>query len=99
MCTPTSYIQPSVLSHLLGRFGIDPIAEKIESEGVVVDLLDCDVRFGQGFLFSRAGPVRAAALQGIADRGDVVAEDVLPATAISMRAAGETAAMESGAGK
>jgi len=43
--------------------------------------------------------VRAEALQGIADRGDVVAEDVLPATAISVRAAGETAAMESGAGK
>ena len=42
---------------------------------------------------------RREALQGIADRGDVVAEDVLPATAISMRAAGETAAMESGAGK
>ena len=97
--TATSDIHPSDLSDLLGRFGIDLIAEKIESEGVVVDLLDCDVRFGQGFLFSAPRPVRAEALQGIADRGDVVAEDVLPATAISVRAAGETAAMESGAGK
>ena len=97
--TATSDIHPADLSDLLGRFGIDLIAEKIESEGVVVDLLDCDVRFGQGFLFSAPRPVRAEALQGIADRGDVVAEDVLPATAISVRAAGETAAMESGAGK
>ena len=87
--TATSDIHPSDLSDLLGRFGIDLIAEKIESEGVVVDLLDCDVRFGQGFLFSAPRPVRAEALQGIADRGDVVAEDVLPATAISVRAAGE----------
>jgi cyclic-di-GMP phosphodiesterase, flagellum assembly factor TipF len=30
----------------------------------VVDLLDYDVRFGQGFLFSPPRPVRAEALQG-----------------------------------
>jgi cyclic-di-GMP phosphodiesterase TipF (flagellum assembly factor) len=32
----------------------------------VVDLLDYDVRFGQGFLFSPPRPVRAEALQGAA---------------------------------
>ena len=68
-------IHPADLSDLLGRFGIDLIAEKIESEAMVVDLLDCDVRFGQGFLFSPPRPVRAEALQGIADRGDVIARD------------------------
>jgi cyclic-di-GMP phosphodiesterase TipF (flagellum assembly factor) len=31
---------------------------------MVVDLLDYDVRFGQGFLFSAPRPVRAEALQG-----------------------------------
>ena len=31
---------------------------------MVVDLLDCDVRFGQGNLFSPPRPVRAEALQG-----------------------------------
>jgi cyclic-di-GMP phosphodiesterase TipF (flagellum assembly factor) len=41
------------------------IAEKIEAEGAVVDLLDYDVRFGQGFLFSPPRPVRAEALQGV----------------------------------
>ena len=30
----------------------------------MVDLLDYDVRFGQGFLFSPPRPVRAEALQG-----------------------------------
>jgi cyclic-di-GMP phosphodiesterase TipF (flagellum assembly factor) len=63
-----SDIHPADLSDLLGRFGIDLVAEKIESEAVVVDLLDCEVRFGQGFLFSPPRPVRAEALQGIADR-------------------------------
>jgi len=73
--TAASDIHPADLSDLVGRFGIDLIAEKIESEGSVVDLLDYDVRYGQGFLFSPPRPVRAEALQGIADRSDVVARD------------------------
>ena len=71
-------IHPADLSDLVGRFGIDLIAEKIESEGSVVDLLDCDVRFGQGFLFSPPRPVRAEALQGISERSDVIARDAAP---------------------
>jgi cyclic-di-GMP phosphodiesterase TipF (flagellum assembly factor) len=58
-------IHPADLSDLVGRFGIDLIAERIEAEGTVVDLLDYDVRFGQGFLFSPPRPVRAEALQGV----------------------------------
>ena len=55
---PASDIHPSDLSDLLGRFGIDLIAEKIEGERAVVDLLDYDVRFGQGFLFAPPRPLR-----------------------------------------
>jgi cyclic-di-GMP phosphodiesterase TipF (flagellum assembly factor) len=58
-----SDIHPEDLADLMARSGIDLIAERIESEGVVVDLLDYDVRFGQGFLFSPPRPVRAEALQ------------------------------------
>ena len=54
----TSDIHPSDLSDLLGRFGIDLIAEQIEGERAVVDLLDYDVRFGQGFLFAPPRPLR-----------------------------------------
>ncbi|MGY3448085.1 EAL domain-containing protein [Bradyrhizobium sp. USDA 4353] len=53
-----SDIHPTDLSDLLGRFGIDLIAERIEGENSVVDLLDYDVRFGQGFLFAPPRPLR-----------------------------------------
>jgi cyclic-di-GMP phosphodiesterase TipF (flagellum assembly factor) len=57
-------IHAADLSDLLGRFGISLIAERIETETQVVDLLEYDVRFGQGFLFSPPRPVRAEALGG-----------------------------------
>jgi cyclic-di-GMP phosphodiesterase TipF (flagellum assembly factor) len=55
-------IHAADLADLLARSGIDLIAERIESESMVVDLLDYDVRFGQGFLFSPPRPVRPEAL-------------------------------------
>jgi cyclic-di-GMP phosphodiesterase, flagellum assembly factor TipF len=60
----TSDIHPSDLSDLLGRFGIDLIAERIEGERAVVDLLDFDVRFGQGFLFAPPRPLRPEGASG-----------------------------------
>ena len=65
--TNQSDIDPEDLSDLLARSGIDLIAERVETETTVVDLLDYDVRFGQGFLFSPPRPVRAEALQGNGD--------------------------------
>jgi cyclic-di-GMP phosphodiesterase TipF (flagellum assembly factor) len=59
-------IDPEDLADLLARSGIDLIAERIETETTVVDVLDYDVRFGQGFLFSPPRPVRAEALHGVA---------------------------------
>jgi cyclic-di-GMP phosphodiesterase TipF (flagellum assembly factor) len=58
-----SPIHPADLVDLLARFGIDLIVERIESEATVVDLLDYDVRYGPGFLFSAPRPVRAEILQ------------------------------------
>jgi len=60
----TADIHPADLSDLLGRFGIDLIAERIEGERAVIDLLDYDVRFGQGFLFAPPRPLRPEAPNG-----------------------------------
>jgi cyclic-di-GMP phosphodiesterase TipF (flagellum assembly factor) len=74
--TAQSDIHPEDLADLLARSGIDLIAERIENENMVVDLLEYDVRFGQGFLFSAPRPVRAEALQGEGDKspGEIVSE-------------------------
>jgi cyclic-di-GMP phosphodiesterase TipF (flagellum assembly factor) len=71
--TSASDIHPSDLSDLLGRFGIDLIAEKIEGERAVVDLLDFDVRFGQGFLFAPPRPLRP---EGASASGGAAANNV-----------------------
>jgi cyclic-di-GMP phosphodiesterase, flagellum assembly factor TipF len=58
----TGHIHPADLSDLMSRHGIELVADRIESETVVVDLLEIDVRFGQGFLFAHPRPVRAEVL-------------------------------------
>src|SRR6195256_1110384 len=67
--SPASDIHPSDLSDLLGRFGIDLIAERIEGERAGVDLLDYDVRFGQGFLFAPPRPLRPEGAPAVATNG------------------------------
>jgi cyclic-di-GMP phosphodiesterase, flagellum assembly factor TipF len=88
-------IHPADFSDLLGRFGIDLIADRIESESTVVDLLDYDVRFGQGFLFSPPRPVRAEALQGLAGDGGAT-ESAKIASAATQGPTGDVAATARG---
>jgi cyclic-di-GMP phosphodiesterase TipF (flagellum assembly factor) len=64
-----SDIHPADLAGLLARYGVELVADRIEAEATVVDLLDHDVRFGQGYLFSPPRPVRA----------DLLGEDGPPA--------------------
>jgi cyclic-di-GMP phosphodiesterase TipF (flagellum assembly factor) len=71
--TTLGHIHPADLSDLLGRHGIELVADRIESENIVVDLLELDVRFGQGNLFAQPRPVRAEVL-GI----ERIGEPVLP---------------------
>jgi cyclic-di-GMP phosphodiesterase, flagellum assembly factor TipF len=68
--TAQSDIHAEDLADLLARSGIDLVAERIEDESMVLDLLEYDVRFGQGFLFSPPRPVRAEALQSSAGESD-----------------------------
>ncbi|WP_438502976.1 hypothetical protein, partial [Acinetobacter baumannii] len=55
-------IHPADLAGLFARYGIDFVVEGIDGEPLVVDLLDYDVKFAQGPLFSPARPVRAEVL-------------------------------------
>jgi cyclic-di-GMP phosphodiesterase TipF (flagellum assembly factor) len=93
----SSDIHPADFSDLLGRFGIDLIAERIESENTVVDLLDYDVRFGQGFLFSPPRPVRAEALQGLAGELAAKADPADPGRRSGLASAAAPASSENGA--
>jgi cyclic-di-GMP phosphodiesterase TipF (flagellum assembly factor) len=47
---------------LFRRYGVEVIAEKVESERQVVDLLDLDLRFGQGHLFGEPRAIKDAVL-------------------------------------
>lgn len=47
----TADIDVADLKEAMARNGIDLIAEKVESEATVVDLLDLEVDYGQGYLF------------------------------------------------
>lgn len=55
-------IAPTDMSDMLARFGIDLIADHIETEAEVIDLLDYDIRLGQGNLFAPPRAVRAEAV-------------------------------------
>jgi cyclic-di-GMP phosphodiesterase TipF (flagellum assembly factor) len=85
--TSASDIHPSDLSDLLGRFGIDLVAERIEGERAVVDLLDFDVRFGQGFLFAAPRPLRpqTASATGAPDNAQVPNASTRPPSADATR--------------
>ncbi|MBR0873891.1 EAL domain-containing protein [Bradyrhizobium tropiciagri] len=72
----TTDIHPSDLSDLLGRYGIDLVAERIEGERSVVDLLDYDVRLGQGFLFAPPRPLRPEGASATADTPQTKPQDL-----------------------
>lgn len=57
------------LAAMLARAGVSLIAEKVEAEEEVRDLLDIDVPLAQGFLFAAPRPVRADVLGAMAGSG------------------------------
>jgi cyclic-di-GMP phosphodiesterase TipF (flagellum assembly factor) len=96
----TSDIHPADLSDLLGRFGIDLVAEKIESESAVVDLLDFDVHYGQGFLFSPPRPVRQeSAAEAVHERAPPASPDTKRTAGPSHAATGDITALARGAAR
>ena len=91
----TSDIHASDLSDLLGRFGIDLIAERIEGERAVVDMLDYDVRFGQGFLFAPPRPLRPEGASATGGAPANKAQESNGASNAPSSGSGKAAALES----
>lgn len=61
-------IMPADIADYAERFGVQAIAEKIEEEQVVPELIELNFRLAQGHLFGEPRPVRAELLTGKAVR-------------------------------
>jgi cyclic-di-GMP phosphodiesterase TipF (flagellum assembly factor) len=55
-------LEAADLAALARRHGVELVAEKVESERQVVDILDLDIGLGQGHLFGEPRPIRDAVL-------------------------------------
>ena len=55
-------LQAADYAALCRRYGVEVIAEKVESERQVVDILDLDIAYGQGNLFGEPRAIRDAVL-------------------------------------
>jgi cyclic-di-GMP phosphodiesterase TipF (flagellum assembly factor) len=58
----TRDIHPSDFASLARRYGAEIIAEKIEAERQVIDVLELDIGYGQGHLFGEPRAIRDAVL-------------------------------------
>lgn len=52
------------------RYGVDLIAEKVETEKEVVEILDFDIPFGQGYVFGEARPIKESLMEETAPPTD-----------------------------
>ena len=59
---------------LLRRYGVEIIAEKVEAERQVIDILELDIGFGQGHLFGEPRAIREAVLSQPAPPAEVSRE-------------------------
>jgi cyclic-di-GMP phosphodiesterase TipF (flagellum assembly factor) len=55
-------LQAADFAAMTRRYGVEVIAEKIESERQVIDVLELDVAYGQGHLFGQPRAIREAVL-------------------------------------
>jgi cyclic-di-GMP phosphodiesterase TipF (flagellum assembly factor) len=62
---------------LARRHGVELVAEKVESERQVVDILDLDIGLGQGHLFGEPRPIRDAVLAEAQPPADLIRATLL----------------------
>jgi cyclic-di-GMP phosphodiesterase TipF (flagellum assembly factor) len=65
-------LEASDFAGLARRHAVELVAEKVESERQVVDILDLDIRLGQGHLFGEPRPIRDSVLAEAAPPADFI---------------------------
>ncbi len=65
-------IEAADFAALARRHAVELVVEKVESERQVVDILDLDIRLGQGHLFGEPRPIRDAVLADAAPPAEVI---------------------------
>ncbi len=56
-------IAPQDVSAVFMRYGVDLVAEKVEDEKSVIELLDFEIPFGQGHVFGAPRPIKGSLLE------------------------------------
>ena len=59
----TREISPDDVCAVFMRYGVDLIAEKVEDEKDVVEILDYDIPFGQGHVFGAPRPIKGSLME------------------------------------
>mgnify|MGYP000627735585 CR=1 FL=1 len=63
-------IAPEDVSAVFMRYGVDLIAEKVEDEKSVIEILEYDIPFGQGHVFGPPRPIKGSLLEETAPPPD-----------------------------
>ena len=66
----TREITPGDVCAVFMRYGIDLIADKVEDEKDVVEILDFDIPFGQGHIFGTPRPIKGTLMEETAPPAD-----------------------------
>jgi cyclic-di-GMP phosphodiesterase, flagellum assembly factor TipF len=73
---PTSSITRDIAAEdvpaVFTRYGVDLVAEKVESEKAVIELLEFDISYGQGHVFGAPRPIKGALLEETAPPPDFI---------------------------
>ncbi|HET9161440.1 MAG TPA: EAL domain-containing protein, partial [Caulobacteraceae bacterium] len=71
---PMPEISAADFANIARRFGVEVVAEKVETERQVVDVLELNVGYGEGHLFGQPRAIRDAVLAETAPPAELMAE-------------------------
>jgi len=63
ICSINRPIDGEDVSAVFSRYGVTLIAEKLESETSVVEILEYDIPYGQGHVFGAPRPIKSSLMQ------------------------------------